>query len=73
MREEFEKMHQFLSEEEASLMSQLKQEEEEKTQKMREKIDKISEDIRVLSNSIRETEEIMGLDDLLFLKVSVPT
>ncbi|XP_041668107.1 E3 ubiquitin-protein ligase TRIM35 [Cheilinus undulatus] len=68
LREEFEKMHQFLSEEEAALMSQLKQEEEEKSQRMKEKIDRISDDIRVLKSSIRETEETMGLEDLAFLK-----
>ncbi|XP_034530301.1 putative tripartite motif-containing protein 75 [Notolabrus celidotus] len=68
LREEFEKMHQFLSEEEAALMTQLKQEEEEKSQRMSEKIDRISDDIRVLRNSISETEEVMGLDDLRLLK-----
>nr|XP_046269866.1 E3 ubiquitin-protein ligase TRIM35 [Scatophagus argus] len=68
LREEFEKMHQLLRDEEASLMSQLKQEEEEKSQRMKEKIDRINNDIRVLTNSIRETEEAMGFDDFLFLK-----
>lgn len=69
LREEFEKMHQYLRDEEASLMSELKQEEEEKTQRMKEKTDRISNDIQMLTTRIRETEEAMGLNDFLFLKV----
>lgn len=69
LREEFEKMHQYLHDEEAALMSQLKQDEEEKNQRMKHKIDRISNDIRVLTNSIRETEEAISLDGFLFLKV----
>ncbi|XP_023278674.1 tripartite motif-containing protein 35-like [Seriola lalandi dorsalis] len=68
LRDEFEKMHKYLHDEEAALMSQLKQEEEDKSQRMREKIDKINNDIQVLTNSIRETENTMGLDNFLFLK-----
>ncbi|KAM7404144.1 hypothetical protein PAMA_004530 [Pampus argenteus] len=68
LREEFEKMHQHLRDEEATLMSQLKQEEEEKSQKMKHKIDRISNDIEMLTNSIRETEEAIDLDGFLFLK-----
>ncbi|KAM3871420.1 E3 ubiquitin-protein ligase TRIM35 [Diretmus argenteus] len=68
LREEFEKMHQYLRDEEAAVMSLLKQEEEEKNQSMKEKIDGISDDIRVLTNAIRETEEALELHDVLFLK-----
>ena len=69
MRDEFEKMHQYLHDEEATLMSQLNQEEEEKSHRMKEKIDRINDDIQVLINSMRETEDAMGFDNLLFLKV----
>lgn len=62
-------MQQYLRDEEAALMSELKQEEEEKSQRMKEKIDRINNDIQVLTSSIRETEEAMGLDDFVFLKV----
>ncbi|KAM9842997.1 E3 ubiquitin-protein ligase TRIM35 [Aulostomus maculatus] len=68
LREEFEKMHQYLRDEEAELMSQLKQEEEEKSQKMENKITRISNDIRVLTTTIREAEEAMAPDSVLFLK-----
>ncbi|KAE8289483.1 Tripartite motif-containing protein 35 [Larimichthys crocea] len=68
LREEFEKMHVYLRDEEATLMSQLKQEEEEKGERMKEKIDRLNNDIRELTSSIRETEEAMGFDDFLFLK-----
>lgn len=69
VREEFEKMHQYLRDEEAAVMSQLKQEEEEKRQKMEDKINRISADVQVLTAGIRETEEALGLKSLLFLKV----
>uniref|UniRef100_A0A8D3APC1 Tripartite motif-containing protein 35-like n=1 Tax=Scophthalmus maximus TaxID=52904 RepID=A0A8D3APC1_SCOMX len=68
LRDEFEKMHQYLRDEEADLMSQLKQEEEDKSHRMREKIDQINSDIHLLTNSIRETEDAMSLEDFLFLK-----
>lgn len=64
-------MHQYLRDEEAVLLSQLKDEEKEKIQRMKEKIDRINNDIRLLTNSIQETEEALGLDDILFLKVSI--
>lgn len=62
-------MHQYLRDEAAALMSQLKQEEDDKSQMMKVKIDRINNDIRVLTKSIRETEDAMGLDNFLFLKV----
>lgn len=62
-------MHQYLRDEEAAVMSQLKQEEEEKRQKMEDKINRISADVQVLTAGIRETEEALGLKSLLFLKV----
>lgn len=63
-------MHQYLRDEEAALMSQLKQEEEEKTQRMKDKIDKLNNDIEELTGRVRETEEAMDLSDFLLLKVS---
>uniref|UniRef100_A0A4W6E2X5 B box-type domain-containing protein n=1 Tax=Lates calcarifer TaxID=8187 RepID=A0A4W6E2X5_LATCA len=68
LRDEFEKMHQYLRDEEAAMISQLKQEEEDKSRKMKEKIDRISNDIEMLTNSIRETEDAMDFDDFHFLK-----
>lgn len=68
LREEFEKMHQYLRDEEASLMSQLKQEEEEKSERMTEKLERIKNDIQALTDSIRDTEEAMASDDIIFLK-----
>lgn len=62
-------MHQYLRDEEAAMISQLKQEEEDKSRKMKEKIDRISNDIEMLTNSIRETEDAMDFDDFHFLKV----
>nr|XP_057934586.1 E3 ubiquitin-protein ligase TRIM35 isoform X2 [Doryrhamphus excisus] len=68
LREEFEKMHQHLRDEEAALMSELKQEEEEKIQKVENKINKTSNDIRILTASIGELEEFMESENIFFLK-----
>lgn len=68
VREEFEKLHRFLRDEEAAMMSSLKEEEEEKSQKMKEKIERITNDITCLTDAMRECEEAMAVGDVLFLK-----
>ncbi|XP_054652793.1 E3 ubiquitin-protein ligase TRIM35 isoform X2 [Dunckerocampus dactyliophorus] len=68
LREEFEKMHQHLRDEEAALMSELKREEEEKIQQVEHKINKLSNDIRNLTTGIRELEEFMESENIFFLK-----
>ena len=69
MGEEFEKLHHFLRDEEAALMSSIKEEEEEKSRKMKERMERIMDDIACLTDAIRETEEAMAVEDVIFLKV----
>ncbi|XP_063042049.1 zinc-binding protein A33-like [Engraulis encrasicolus] len=68
IKEEFEKLHQFLRDEEAARISALKEEEEQKSQMMKTKIDKMSREISSLSGSIRAIEEEMEADDVTFLQ-----
>ncbi|XP_063041148.1 zinc-binding protein A33-like [Engraulis encrasicolus] len=68
IKEEFEKLHQFLRDEEAARISALREEEEQKSQMMKEKIEKLSREISSLSGSIRAIEEEMEADDVTFLQ-----
>ncbi|XP_041926936.1 E3 ubiquitin-protein ligase TRIM35-like [Alosa sapidissima] len=68
IKEEFEKLHQFLRDEEAARIAALREEEEQKSQMMKEKIEKMSREISSLSDTIRAIEEKMGADDVTFLQ-----
>ncbi|XP_076118645.1 zinc-binding protein A33-like isoform X2 [Alosa pseudoharengus] len=68
IKEEFEKLHQFLRDEEAARIAALREEEEQKSQMMKEKIEKMSREISSLSDSIRDLEEEMGADDITLLQ-----
>ncbi|MCI4378169.1 hypothetical protein PGIGA_G00212850 [Pangasianodon gigas] len=68
IKEEFEKLHQFLRDEEAARIAALREEVEQKSQMMKEKIKKLSRDISSLSDTIRAIEEEMRADDVLFLQ-----
>ncbi|XP_062391157.1 uncharacterized protein LOC134079008 [Sardina pilchardus] len=68
IKEEFEKLHQFLRDEEAARIAALKKEEKQKSQMMKKKIEKMSREISSLSDTIRAIEEKMGADDITFLQ-----
>ncbi|XP_062391030.1 zinc-binding protein A33-like [Sardina pilchardus] len=68
IKQEFKKLHQFLRDEEAARIAALREEEEQKSQMMKEKIQKMSREISSLSDSIRAIEEQMGADDITFLQ-----
>ena len=69
IKQEFEKLHQFLRDEEAARIAALREEEEQKSQMMKEKIEKMSREISSLSDTIRAIEEEMEADDVTFLQV----
>ena len=69
INEEFEKLHQFLRDEEAARLAALREEEERKSQMMKKNIEKMSREISSLSDTIRAIEEEMGADDITFLQV----
>ncbi|XP_063069998.1 zinc-binding protein A33-like [Engraulis encrasicolus] len=68
IKQEFEKLHQFLRDEEAARIAALREEEEQKSQMMKEKIEKMSREISSLSDTIRAIEEEMEADDVTFLQ-----
>ncbi|KAL7859105.1 hypothetical protein SRHO_G00142520 [Serrasalmus rhombeus] len=68
IKEEFEKLHQFLRDEEAARIAALKEEEEQKGQMMRRKIEEMNGEISALSGTIRNIEKEMEAEDVLFLQ-----
>ncbi|KAL6483722.1 hypothetical protein MHYP_G00085940 [Metynnis hypsauchen] len=68
IKEEFEKLHQFLRDEEAARITALKEEEEQKSQMMRRKIEEMNGEISSLSDTIRNIEKEMEAEDVLFLQ-----
>ncbi|XP_062390858.1 zinc-binding protein A33-like [Sardina pilchardus] len=68
IKQEFEKLHQFLRDEEAARIARLREEEEQKSQMMKEKIEKMSREISSLTDTIRDIEKEMGADDISFLQ-----
>ncbi|XP_061086187.1 E3 ubiquitin-protein ligase TRIM35-like [Conger conger] len=65
---EFEKLQQFLKDEEAARITALREEEEQKSQMMKEKIEKMTEEISSLSEQIRAIEQELGAEDVSFLQ-----
>ncbi|XP_062390984.1 E3 ubiquitin-protein ligase TRIM35-like isoform X2 [Sardina pilchardus] len=68
IKQEFEKLHQFLHNEETARIAAVKKEEKQKSQMMKEKIGKMSREISSLSDTIRAIEKEMGADDITFLQ-----
>ncbi|XP_064175829.1 zinc-binding protein A33-like [Anguilla rostrata] len=68
IKAEFEKLHQFLREEEKARLAVLKEEEEQKSRIMNEKIEKITEHISILTDKITAIEKAMDTEDTSFLK-----
>ncbi|XP_062391100.1 E3 ubiquitin-protein ligase TRIM35-like [Sardina pilchardus] len=68
IKEDFQRLHQFLRDDEAARIAALREEEKQKSQMMKEKIEKMNREIASLSDSIRFVHEKMGADDVLFLQ-----
>ncbi|XP_028848266.1 zinc-binding protein A33-like [Denticeps clupeoides] len=68
IKEEFQKLHQFLRDEEAARIAALREEEEQKSQMVKEKMEKMSREISSLSDTVRAVEEEMGAEDVSFLQ-----
>ncbi|XP_020503209.2 E3 ubiquitin-protein ligase TRIM35 [Labrus bergylta] len=68
IKEQFKKLRQFLEGEEQARLSALREEEEQKGQKMKEEVEALSREMSALSDTIRATEEELRAADLSFLK-----
>ncbi|XP_039652944.1 nuclear factor 7, brain-like [Perca fluviatilis] len=67
IKEQFKKLHQFLEEEEEARLAALREEEEHKSQRMKEKMEALSREIAALSDKVRATEEQLRAEDVSFL------
>ncbi|XP_035276339.1 tripartite motif-containing protein 35-like isoform X2 [Anguilla anguilla] len=65
---EFEKLQQFLKDEEAARIAALREEDQQKSQMMKKKIEKMTEEISSLSEQIRAIEQELGAEDISFLQ-----
>uniref|UniRef100_A0A8D0AWY7 Uncharacterized protein n=1 Tax=Sander lucioperca TaxID=283035 RepID=A0A8D0AWY7_SANLU len=67
IKDQFKKLHQFLEEEEVVRLAALREEEEQKSQRMKEKMEALSREIAALSDTVRATEEELRAEDVSFL------
>ncbi|KAK2861640.1 hypothetical protein Q5P01_001173 [Channa striata] len=68
IKEQFKKLHQFLQEEEEARITAPREEEEQKSKMMKEKIAALNREISALSDTIRATEEKLRAEDVSFLQ-----
>ncbi|XP_050959931.1 E3 ubiquitin-protein ligase TRIM35-like isoform X2 [Labeo rohita] len=68
IKQQFERLYQFLRDEEEATITALREEEEQKKQMMKEKLEEINRHISALSHTIKDTEEMMKASDVCFLK-----
>ncbi|XP_061584308.1 E3 ubiquitin-protein ligase TRIM35-like [Cololabis saira] len=74
IRQQFQKLHQFLEQEEKARVKVLKEEEEQKSRAMKEKVEALTRDMTALSDTIRATEtELRAGDVSLLLNHKVAT
>ena len=71
IKEEFEKLHQFLRDEEAARIAALREEEEQKSQLMKETIEKMSSLILSLLYRVSTTEDELKANNIHFLQVGI--
>lgn len=69
IKQEFERLHQVLNEEETFRINALHREEHEKKLMMNERIESITRDISALAELIQSVTREMGAEDLTFLQV----
>lgn len=69
IKQEFERLHQILKEEENARIVALKKEEDQKKRMLTEKIDSISRDITSLTELIQSIRKEMSAHDLVVLQV----
>ncbi|XP_056129121.1 E3 ubiquitin-protein ligase TRIM35-like [Lampris incognitus] len=68
IKEEFKKLHQFLQDEEEARITAVREEEEQKCQMMKEKIEGLNREIAGLSDTVEAIEKELGSEDISFLQ-----
>lgn len=71
IKEEFEKLHHFLTEEEKARIATLKEEEKEKIKRLNENVKEVKVLRTSLSGRIKKIQDDMTSDDSLFLHVRI--
>ncbi|KAM3865368.1 nuclear factor 7, brain-like [Diretmus argenteus] len=67
IKEEFKKLHRFLQEEEEARIAALREEEEQKSQMIKQRIEGLSREMSALSDTIRAIEKELRAEDVSFL------
>ncbi|XP_061087972.1 zinc-binding protein A33-like [Conger conger] len=68
IKDEFEKLHQFLQKEEEVRIAAVREEEERKSQMMKQRIEKITMEMSFISNTISTIEKELQAEDISFLQ-----
>ncbi|XP_056128367.1 E3 ubiquitin-protein ligase TRIM39-like [Rhinichthys klamathensis goyatoka] len=68
IKQQFQKLHQFLRDEEKATITALMEEEDQKKQMMKEKLEEMNTHISDLSHTIKDIKEMMKANDVCFLK-----
>ncbi|KAM7000753.1 E3 ubiquitin-protein ligase TRIM39-like [Tautogolabrus adspersus] len=68
IKEQFKKLHQFLVKEEEDRIFAVREEEKQKSQRMKEEMETLNREIVALSHTVRATEDELRAADLSFLK-----
>ncbi|XP_056304561.1 E3 ubiquitin-protein ligase TRIM35-like [Danio aesculapii] len=68
LKQQFEKLHQFLRDEEKATITAMKEEEKQKKKMMKVKLEEMNRHISALSQTIKDTEEMLKANDVCFLK-----
>ncbi|XP_048049759.1 zinc-binding protein A33-like [Megalobrama amblycephala] len=68
IKQQFEKLHQFLRDEEEATITALREEEEQKKKMMKKKLEEMNRHISALSHTIKDMEEMKKDNDVCFLK-----
>ncbi|XP_036380542.1 nuclear factor 7, brain-like [Megalops cyprinoides] len=68
VKAEFEKLHQFLRDEEEARLAALREEEEQKSLMMKEKIENITRHVSTLSDKITDIKKALDTENISFLK-----
>ncbi|XP_023271898.1 tripartite motif-containing protein 35-like [Seriola lalandi dorsalis] len=68
IKEQFKKLHQFLEEEEEARITALREEEKQKSWRMKRKMEALSREIAALSHTVRATEDELRAEDVSFLQ-----
>ncbi|KAL0171931.1 hypothetical protein M9458_032242, partial [Cirrhinus mrigala] len=69
IKKDFKHLHQLLYDEEKAVLAALSEEKNQKTQLMKDKIEKMSEEILSLSKTISELTAKLDSEDIQFLQV----